>query len=198
MWALVGNFRLHQEAVALAGNSLDVQRLIGGIAERLAEFVDGSIYVGVVVDMRIGGPEPHAQFFAGDDFTRFFEKGQKNLINLPLELEPGPVAGNFLPLLVNAERPKQDIAAVRQQYPLRSRRLIRFSHRDHFRRHRRPPLWYIDVETTRVFSILTKKFILKFHEIAEPGPHRSGDHEESKNREVVERNRLNLEAHYMN
>src|SRR5438552_18150887 len=133
MWGLVGNFRWHDEAVALAWDGLDVERLMGGIAESMAEFVDGGIYVGVVVDMRIGGPEPHAQFFAGDDFTRFFEKGQKNLITLPLELQPGPVPGNFLPLLVNAERPKEDIAAGRQQYPLRSRRLIRFSHGDHFR-----------------------------------------------------------------
>ena len=111
MWALVGNFRLHQEAVALAGNSLDVQRLIGGIAERLAEFVDSGIYIGVVVHMRISGPEPYAQLFAGDDFTRFFEKCQKNLINLPLQLEPGPAARNFLPLLVNPKGAKQDIAA---------------------------------------------------------------------------------------
>ena len=111
MGGLVGDFALHQEAVALARNSLDVERLMGGIAKRLAEFVDGGIYIGVVVHMRISGPEPYAQLFAGDDFTRFFEKCQKNLINLPLELEPGPAARNLLPLLVNPKGAKQDIAA---------------------------------------------------------------------------------------
>ena len=111
MSGLVRDFRLHQEAVALPRNGLDVERLIGGIAKRLAEFVYGSVYIGVVVDMRISGPEPHAQLFAGDDFTRFFEKCQKNLINLPLKFEPGAVARNFLPLLVDPKRPKEDIAA---------------------------------------------------------------------------------------
>jgi hypothetical protein len=61
--------------------------------------------------VRIGGPEPYAQLFASDDFTRFFEEGQKNLINLALKLKAGPVPRNFLPLLVNPERPKKDIAA---------------------------------------------------------------------------------------
>jgi hypothetical protein len=61
--------------------------------------------------MRIGGPEPRAQLFAGDDFTRFFEECQKDLINLALKLEAGPAPRNFLPLLVDPERPKEDIAA---------------------------------------------------------------------------------------
>src|SRR5260370_20379990 len=132
MRGLVGDFRLHQKAVALARNGLDVERLIGGIAKRLAQFVDGGIDVGVVVYVRIGGPEAHAQLFAGDDLTWFFEKCKKNLINLALELEPGPVARHFLPLLVNAKRPKAYIATGGQEYPLRNRRFIRLSHRDHF------------------------------------------------------------------
>ncbi len=111
MGGLVGNLRLQQKAVAFPGNGLDIERLIGGIAKRLAEFVDGGVYVGVVVHVRISGPEPHAQLFAGDDITRFFEECQKNLINLALELEPGPVPRNFLPLLINPEGPKEDIAA---------------------------------------------------------------------------------------
>ena len=77
----------------------------------MAEFIDGGIHVGVVVHVRIGRPEPPAQLFAGDNFPRFFEECEKNLINLALELEAGPVPGHFLPLLVNPERPKIDIAA---------------------------------------------------------------------------------------
>jgi hypothetical protein len=61
--------------------------------------------------VRIGGPEPHPQLLAGDNFARFFEKGQQNLIDLALKLEPGPTASNLLPLLVNAEGPKMDVAA---------------------------------------------------------------------------------------
>ena len=115
---LVGYFGPDQKAVAFARNGLDVERPTGGIAERLAELVDGGIYVGVVVYVRVGGPEAYAQLFAGNDFARFFEECQKNLINLPLELEPGPVPRHFLPLLVNPEWPKIDVAARGEECPL--------------------------------------------------------------------------------
>src|SRR2546422_11772117 len=98
MGGLVGDFGLHQEAVALPRNSLDVERLIGGIAKRLAEFVDSGIYIGVVVHMRIGGPEADSQPFAGDDFPRVFEKWQEKPIKPPLELEPGRAARNLVSL----------------------------------------------------------------------------------------------------
>ena len=113
MRGLIGDFRLHQEAIAFSRNGFDVERFIGRIAERLAEFVNGRIYVSVVIDMRIGGPEPEAQLFTCNDFTRFFEERHQDLIDLPLELEPGAVSSHFLPLLVNPERPKMDIAARR-------------------------------------------------------------------------------------
>jgi len=133
MGSFVGDFRLHEKTVAFPGDGLDIKRFIGGIAERLAKFVDRGIYIGVVVDVGIGGPEPCTQFFAGDHFPRFLKKCQKNLIDLTLELETRPVPGHFLPLLVNAKRPKMDIAARRQEDPLRSRRISRLSHGDHFR-----------------------------------------------------------------
>ena len=133
MGSFVGDFRLHQATVAFPGDSLDIERFIGGIAERLAKLVDRGIYIGVVVDVGIGGPEPRTQFFSGDHFPWFFKERQKNLINLALELEPGPVPGHFLPLLVNPKRPKMDIAARRQKDPLRSHRISRLSHGDHFR-----------------------------------------------------------------
>src|SRR5260370_9303668 len=80
---LVGYFGPHQKAVAFARNGLDVERPTGGIAERLAEFVDGGIYVGVVVYVRIGGPKKDSHLFAGGGFTRFFQEGRKNLGNIP-------------------------------------------------------------------------------------------------------------------
>src|SRR5258708_36717565 len=95
MGGLVGNLRLQQKAVAFPGNGLDIERLIGGIAKRLAEIVDGGVYVDVGVLVRISGPKPHAQVFAGDDITRVFEDSQSDLINLALVLEPGPAPGKF-------------------------------------------------------------------------------------------------------
>jgi hypothetical protein len=130
---LIGDFRLHQKAVAFPGNSLDIERFVGRIAERLAELVYRGIYIGVVIDVRVGGPEANAQFLAGNHFSWLFEEREKNLIDLTLEFKPGTIAGDFLALLINPERPKMDITARRQENPLRSRRCIRFSHGDHFR-----------------------------------------------------------------
>src|SRR5260370_41049219 len=85
---LVGYFGPHQKAVAFARNGLDVERPTRGIAERLAEFVDGGIYVGVVVYVRIGGPEGYAEVFASDHRCRVFEEREQNLVNPPPKLVP--------------------------------------------------------------------------------------------------------------
>src|SRR6476646_11548246 len=69
----IGAFRWHSQTIAFPRNRLDVQRLIRGVAQYLAEFVYRRVYVGVVVDMRVGGPESLPQFLAGDDLTWLFE-----------------------------------------------------------------------------------------------------------------------------
>ena len=86
MRGLVGNLRLHEEAVTLARNGLNVERLVGRIAQRLAELVDGGIDVGVVVDVSIGRSQPHAELFAGDNFAGLLEECKQNLINFALKL----------------------------------------------------------------------------------------------------------------
>src|SRR5260370_5815996 len=88
---LVGYFGPYQKAVAFARNGLDVERPTRGIAERLAEFVDGGIYVGVVVYVRIGGPEAHGRLFASDDLARGFAEGPENPVTPPPKPAPGPV-----------------------------------------------------------------------------------------------------------
>jgi len=59
-------------------NGLDIERLIGRVAESLAQFIDGSVDVGVVIDVRICGPQPHTQFLTRDDFAWFFEQREQN------------------------------------------------------------------------------------------------------------------------
>src|SRR5260370_15807798 len=98
-------------------NGCDRERFIRGIGQRVAQFVDGGIDVGVVVYMRIGGPEPGAQLFAGDDFTRFFEEGPEYLINLSLELWTRPLPGHFLPPLVPSAMPQIDRTTRGDGYP---------------------------------------------------------------------------------
>src|SRR5258708_35804827 len=99
MRGFVGDFRLQQEAVAFPRNGFDVKRLIGGIAKRLAEFIDSGIYVGVVVHVRIGGPVPPAQVPTGGGITRVLLEGPRNPINLSLALEAGPVPRNVFACL---------------------------------------------------------------------------------------------------
>src|SRR5579864_1482350 len=148
---LVGHFRLHKEAVTLPWNGLDIKRFVGGIPQSDAKLVNRRIYVSVVIDVRIGGPEAHPQFFAGYDFSRLFQQCEKRLIDLALKLQAGPIPRNFLSLLINPEWPKMNVPARREQNGP-DRRLIRFTHRHHFRWHRRSPLRYIDAKTFRVFS----------------------------------------------
>src|SRR5260370_38085573 len=88
---LVGYFGPYQKAVAFARNGLDVERPTRGIAERLAEFVDGGIYVGGVVYVRIGGPQALWQVLAGDGCAMVFGGGPENPRNRPLGVVQGRV-----------------------------------------------------------------------------------------------------------
>jgi hypothetical protein len=130
---LVGDFRLDEQAISFARNGLDIKGLIGGVAESLAQFIDGSVYVGVVVDVRVRRPQAYAQFLARDDFTGLFEQDNQDLINLALELQPRAIPRHFLPLLINLERSEMNITARRENQPFRGRRFNRLSHGDHFR-----------------------------------------------------------------
>src|SRR5208282_4056077 len=102
----IGSFGRHDQTVSLAWNRLDVEGLVRGITEDLAELVYCSVDVGVVVDVGIGGPEALAQFFASDDFTWFIEKRHQDLIYLSLQLDARAIPGDFLALLVNLKRTK--------------------------------------------------------------------------------------------
>jgi hypothetical protein len=105
----VGDFGLNQEGVSLSRDGLHVERLVRGIAQGNAKLVNGGIYVGVVVDVRVRGPQAYAQLFPRHDFTRLFKKREKRLVDLPLKLQPNPIPRDFLPLLVNPEGPKMDV-----------------------------------------------------------------------------------------
>src|SRR4029077_12290008 len=58
-------FGQRQKTIPFARNGLDIERLVCGIAENLAKLVHRCVDVGVVVDMRVGGPEALPQFLAG-------------------------------------------------------------------------------------------------------------------------------------
>src|SRR5277367_3424563 len=102
----IGGFVRNYKTISFAGNRLDVERLVRGIAEDLAKFVYGCVDVGVVVDVRVRGPEALAQFFARDDLARLVEERDQDLIHLALQLNARAVPGDFLALLVHLKRTK--------------------------------------------------------------------------------------------
>src|SRR5947207_6357723 len=102
--------------------------------------VNSGIYASVVIHMRVGRPQPHAQLLPRHDFAGLLEEREKGLVDLPLKLQAASIARNFLPLLINPEWPKMDITTRGKQTWPGNRGTIRFSHRHHFRWHRRSPL----------------------------------------------------------
>jgi len=105
----IGEFRLNNQAIALARDGLDIKRLVRGVAESLAQLVYGGVYVGVVIDMGIRGPQAEAQFIPGDHLTMLFDKGEQNLIDLALQFEASAILADFLTMLVDLKRSKADI-----------------------------------------------------------------------------------------
>src|SRR6266481_8153483 len=65
----------HNQAVALAGNGFDVERLLGGIPQSLTELIYGGIYVRVVVDVGVRRPQAEAQLLTCHHLALLFDKG---------------------------------------------------------------------------------------------------------------------------
>jgi hypothetical protein len=59
------------ETIATPGESFDETGIVGGIAERVSETLDGGIEAMIEVDEGFGRPELALQFFAGDKLAGF-------------------------------------------------------------------------------------------------------------------------------
>src|SRR5580704_15444915 len=70
------------EAIAATRQGLDEMRIIGGVAKRLAQTVDGGIYAMVEIKVSIFGPESQAQLIASDEFAVALEEYAENLKRL--------------------------------------------------------------------------------------------------------------------
>ena len=78
------------EAIALADDGLNEARLIGIVAEGLADFTDGSIDAVLGIDEHFAAPEVFGNFAAGDDIAFAGGEEDEQLHRLSLELdEPG-------------------------------------------------------------------------------------------------------------
>ena len=70
------------ETVTATGNGLDVARIVGGVAERSAEFVHGRVEAVFEVDEGAFGPYLLAELLASDNLTRMCEQAQEDLKGL--------------------------------------------------------------------------------------------------------------------
>src|SRR5277367_297288 len=80
----IGDFGRHHKTISFARNRFYVERFFRGITQYLAKFVHCCVDVGVVIYVRVGGPETLSQFLASYDLMRLFEESHKDLIHLSL------------------------------------------------------------------------------------------------------------------
>jgi hypothetical protein len=83
------------EAIAAAGDGLNVARAVGRIAENIAEFFDGAVQAGFEVHKGAGRPQLLLQLFARDNFTGMLEQELKDSKRLLGKAKPGAVLVQF-------------------------------------------------------------------------------------------------------
>jgi len=105
----IGEVNFGNEGVALAGNGFDEGRLVGRIAEDLAQLVNGGVDVGVKVDVDVGGPQAFAKRFAGDNFAGFLDQDEKNFVNFSRQFDASAPAIQRLPAKIIDKRRETNI-----------------------------------------------------------------------------------------
>jgi hypothetical protein len=99
-------FDMGDEAIAAAGQSLDVAGFIGRITQNVAQFSDGAVQPGVEIDKSIAGPEFLSKLLASNDVTGMLEQKRKYLERLVLKLEPDAVLVHLARTQVHVEGAK--------------------------------------------------------------------------------------------
>lgn len=93
------------EAVAEAREGFNEAWAGGGVAQQLAEFVDGGVEILIVVDVGIG-PEAFAKGFARDDAAGILEEQLENKERLFLQAQAQAVLTEFAGLEVHLKNAK--------------------------------------------------------------------------------------------
>ena len=91
------------EPVSPAVQRLDKSRIVGLIAQRLPQFLDGAVQAQIEVDESVRGPEPGLQFFAGHDLARTLQKYSEHLKGLLVQFDLHPGLAQFTGLQINFE-----------------------------------------------------------------------------------------------
>ena len=82
-------------AVTAARCGFDEARVVGRIAEYLADLVDGFVQAVVELDEGVGRPQLLTQFFTGDNLARPLEQDDKQAERLVLEIDLEPFLAQF-------------------------------------------------------------------------------------------------------
>ena len=91
------------EAITTAGQSFNEPWIVGGIVQRLAQFLDGVVQALVEIHEGIGRPDSFLEFFAGNHFTGMLEENLEDLKGLNLEFEAYPVLAQLTGTTVGIE-----------------------------------------------------------------------------------------------
>ena len=95
--------------VSDTGNSFDVSRILGRIAEGLPQLVDRGVEPVLEIDESIISPNLLAQFIAADDMVGAFEQGHQDLERLLLDLDPDTMLPQLSGYAVNFEGAKSRV-----------------------------------------------------------------------------------------
>ena len=96
------------EAIAPARQRLDEPRVLGRVAEHLAQLLDRRVEGVIEIDEGVGGPEPLAHRLAGDHLARALEEHHQQLKRLLLQLQPDALAPKLPRLEIDFEGPEPD------------------------------------------------------------------------------------------
>src|SRR5215510_778172 len=105
---------LSHEPVAAAGQSLNEPRTFRGIAQRLAQTIDGRVNAVVDVYKGVRRPKLLPKLLPGDDLAGMFQQKCKNLKRLLLELDLHPLLAQLAGLQVSLENTKAQHARCRR------------------------------------------------------------------------------------
>src|SRR5258708_3871071 len=101
---LIRPFHAREQAVATARQGFDKARIVCGVAQRLAQLVDGRVHAVIKGHERVSPPEPQSPLFARDHLTRPLKQHGENLERLPMQLDSYSALPQFAGPRVHFER----------------------------------------------------------------------------------------------
>jgi hypothetical protein len=107
----IDDFDFGEEAVATARDGFDEARAFGGVAECVANFVDGLIEAVIEIDVGVGGPEIFLEVLAGDEFAGMLDEYGEDTEGLFLDSDAQAVFAEFAGAKIEFEDSETELGA---------------------------------------------------------------------------------------